>query len=728
MNKILNINLGGYALTIDDDAYVYLQAYLESIRRRFSESEGRDEIVSDIETRLGEIISQRMGNRTIVMLPDVEEAASVMGKPEDFGSDEHAETKKTNNSRTTPPPVRTGKRLFRDEEDAVVGGVCSGLAAYFGIQDPVWMRLAFVLMVFLSFGFWVPAYLLLWILVQPAKSAADRLAMRGEPVNVDNIAREIEEGFERLGTKVNEFGAQSAKKGTSGAQNAMNTGVTAIGQMFGFMVRFIAKFATVIAFIIAIALFLGFGGAWIASILALITAAPFVDYFSPFSGPVTWLGFANLFFLMGIPVVAFALFFVRILFKTRVPNWLHGSIWLFWTLNLISAVVLVSYASKEYRQSSSVSKPINLSNLNADTLRVEGISVNGEYNDAHWGFNQDDVRLNDWSLEMNDMVDIRVRRSSSSQFECFQIITARGTSREDAMDNANQTIFEVQSQGNKLRVPLSFAIQKGRKFKGQKIKIVIGVPEGKYITFDDVIYRRAGSEMDEYADDNNDDYISRRPNKVFQMTSDGIACADCPRLGDRDYRGERNYENFILEGDFKTEILEGESFRVRIEGPENSKSLVQTLKTGEKITFTTKGKLTNGDIRVIIETPTFTSLHADDTGDIMIRGFEEGNASISAKGSTRIKAYLDASNNLDVTLSGKCSLDITGKGGSLMANLTDGATLEASNWRAERAEISASDASKARVYVKEEALVLSDGASNVRVEGGAKVKLSRNEE
>lgn len=726
MNKILNINLGGYALTIDDDAYEYLQAYLESIRRRFSESEGRDEIVGDIETRLGEIISQSMGNRTIVMLPDVEDAASVMGKPEDFGSEEPVEPKKASSSRSSNsvPPNRNGKRLFRDEEDAVVGGVCSGLSAYFGIQDPVWMRLAFVLMVFLSFGFWVPAYLLMWILVQPARSAADRLAMRGEPVNVDNIAREIEEGFERLGNKVNEFSAGTAKKGSTGAQNAMNAGVTAIGQMFGFVIRFIAKFATFIALLMAIALFIGFGGAWIASIWALITAAPFVEYFSPFSGGTTWLGFANVFFLLGIPLVAFALFFVRILFKTRVPNWLHGSIWMFWTLNLISAVFLVSFAAKEFRQSSSVNKSIDLSQMNSDTLRVEGIAFNGPYDNNYWNFDEDDIRINNWNLEMNDLVDVKVRRSVSGQFECFQTISARGNTREEAMDNADQTVFNIATAGNKLRIPMGFSIQKGRKWKNQNVKIIIGVPEGKFISFDDVIYRRAGSDMDEYAGDNNGDYISRRPNKTFKMTNEGIICADCPQLGDRDYRGERNYEHFILEGDFKTEILEGESFRVRIEGPAN---MVQTIKTGEKITFTTNGKATNGDVRVIIETPTFTSLHADETGDIIIRGFDEGNAAISAKGNSRIKAYLDASNNLDVTLSGKCSLELTGKGGDLMANLTNGATLEASNWRADDAEISASDASKARIYVKNDVLLLSDDASNVRVEGGAKVRRSRDE-
>ncbi|MBP6826898.1 MAG: hypothetical protein KA165_10115, partial [Saprospiraceae bacterium] len=142
MNKILNINLGGYAITIDDDAYEYLLSYLESIRKRFSESEGRDEIVHDIETRIGELISQSMGNRTIVMLPDVEAATEVMGKPEDFGGESTtgstANTGSGSNSGSgsssgssggsgsggrkgsaATSSIRTGKRLFRDEEDTV---------------------------------------------------------------------------------------------------------------------------------------------------------------------------------------------------------------------------------------------------------------------------------------------------------------------------------------------------------------------------------------------------------------------------------------------------------------------------------------------------------------------------------------------------------------------------------------------------------------------------------
>ncbi|MFM8485676.1 MAG: PspC domain-containing protein, partial [Bacteroidota bacterium] len=94
----------------------------------------------------------------------------MMGKPEDFGTGEPENGNNEQTNQSGKAAVRTGKRLFRDEQDAIVGGVCSGLTSYFGMTDPVWMRLIFVLLAFISFGFWVPAYVLIWVLVPPARS------------------------------------------------------------------------------------------------------------------------------------------------------------------------------------------------------------------------------------------------------------------------------------------------------------------------------------------------------------------------------------------------------------------------------------------------------------------------------------------------------------------------------------------------------------------------------
>ena len=733
MNKILNINLGGYALTIDDDAYEYLTAYLESIRKRFSESEGRDEIVHDIESRLGEIISQSMGNRSIVMMPDAEAAIEIMGKPEEFG-EEPASGSNTGSSSASGGRgkagrgkvygvgISPGKRLFRDEEDATVGGVCSGLSAYFGISDPLWMRLIFVLFTFLSAGFWIPAYILLWILVPPAKTAADRLSMRGEPINVDNIAKEIEDSFDRLS---NELGAR--KKGADpkdrSFSNAMSGGMSVLGKMFGFVLRFVAKFGLIIATIVTVALFIALAVSWVAGIWGLLAAAPLLDYFSPYSSGVTWLGFANLFFLLGIPILGLALTFARALFKVRTPGWLSAGFGIFWTINLISAIFLTGGAVKNYRQGGSVTKTIELSGLNSDTLRVEGLVFEDTNNGSYgWFGDGDDVRIGDNRIEINDLVEIRVRRSDASVFKCTQTIHARGSSSREAIANAEETEFAVTIDGNVLRVPTSFGILQGKKWRGQHVRINLDVPVGKSIVFDDRVYRHAAADMDEYNDDNDRNYISRSPDKVFRMTGSGLICTGCPQFGDREYNSEEYYENFILEGDFETEMRKGDDFKIRFEGPVDA---IEKIRTGKKLTLSKRGNDTG--VKVFIESPVFTSLVADNTGNITIRGFEEGDASITVKGNSRIKAYIDVSDLLNVSLSGKCSLELVGDGNRMDASLNDGATLESMNFRATNIEVTASGNSNARVYSKDDALIISESNSQVKVEGGARIRNTRYE-
>jgi len=127
-------------------------------------------------------------------------------------------------------------------------------------------------------------------------------------------------------------------------------------------------------------------------------------------------------------------------------------------------------------------------------------------------------------------------------------------------------------------------------------------------------------------------------------------------------------------------------------------------------------------VRIFIQTPSFTSLHADNSGEITIRGFDEGQASITASGSSKVKAYIDVSNEFNIALSGKASLDLTGKGNYLDVSLSDNSVLEANNWNADRVEVSASDNANARVFAKDDALIISTGQSSVRVDGGARVR------
>ncbi len=202
MNKVLNINVGRYPFSIDDIAYEKLDNYLLSLQNHFSKSEGCKEIMQDIESRIAELFQEKLSGRSIVSLEMVEETINIMGTPEVFGTewnqnDEPTASHSGEQQTTADWGIKTGKKLFRDPSDTKIGGVCSGLAQYIGIQDVIWVRLFFVLTAFAG-GFAAILYIILWAITPEARNSADRLAMKGEPINVHNIARKVEEEIDDL--------------------------------------------------------------------------------------------------------------------------------------------------------------------------------------------------------------------------------------------------------------------------------------------------------------------------------------------------------------------------------------------------------------------------------------------------------------------------------------------------------------------------------------------------
>ena len=202
MNKVLNINVGRYPFSIDDIAYEKLVNYLLSLQNHFSKSEGCKEIMQDIESRIAELFQEKLSGRSIVSLEMVEETINIMGTPEVFGTewnqnDEPTASHSGEQQTTADWGIKTGKKLFRDPSDTKIGGVCSGLAQYIGIQDVIWVRLFFVLTAFAG-GFAAILYIILWAITPEARNSADRLAMKGEPINVHNIARKVEEEIDDL--------------------------------------------------------------------------------------------------------------------------------------------------------------------------------------------------------------------------------------------------------------------------------------------------------------------------------------------------------------------------------------------------------------------------------------------------------------------------------------------------------------------------------------------------
>ena len=193
MKTTITINLGGIVFHIDDDAYEMLHSYLIAIEKQFLKEDERKEVMSDIEARLSELFKETLAEkRDVIMKDDVSKVIEIMGEPEDF-IDEETDQQETQKTKMN---YKTSKRLYRDPDNRILGGVCGGLGAYFN-NDPLLFRILFIILLLAgSVGFWI--YLILWIAIPEAKTTAQKLEMRGEPITLENIKKSVRDEFERV--------------------------------------------------------------------------------------------------------------------------------------------------------------------------------------------------------------------------------------------------------------------------------------------------------------------------------------------------------------------------------------------------------------------------------------------------------------------------------------------------------------------------------------------------
>ncbi|MFW5793521.1 MAG: PspC domain-containing protein [Bacteroidota bacterium] len=258
MKKTVTVNISGIIFHIDEDAFQKLNNYLESLRKHFSKEAGGDEILSDIEARIAEMLEEKIGTRKeVVSISDVDEITAQLGEPGEIGGESTEEE-------TEPEPKKTYSReerkLFRDPDNKMIGGVASGLGAYFNV-DATWFRIAFVVFTFF-YGFGPLAYLILWIVVPKASTTAERLSMRGEKINVSNIEKSIKEDLQDLKVKFEKFSEENfgkSKKKTLNVKTSEDKLENAILSFFHVIFRIaaiIVGVAFMMAGILALSLFI----------------------------------------------------------------------------------------------------------------------------------------------------------------------------------------------------------------------------------------------------------------------------------------------------------------------------------------------------------------------------------------------------------------------------------------------------------------------------------------
>ncbi|WP_299157188.1 PspC domain-containing protein [uncultured Tenacibaculum sp.] len=540
MNKTININLGGFFFHIDEIAYQKLRRYLDAISRSLSDDpQGKNEIISDIEARISELLSERITDaRQVVNENDIDEVITIMGQPEDYAEAEEIYNEGTS---YTQRRNRNSKKLFRDGDDKFLGGVCAGLAHYAGI-DVIWVRLLSLVLMF-GAGFGFIAYFILWILLPEAKTTTEKLQMEGEAVNIDNIEKKIRNEFGNLSSKLKDGASELTDKissadyeklkakTSSGFQDFIDTMGKILLAVFKVFGKFMGVILIVIAGITIISLLLGIFS--IGSLEFLNFDNDMVHY-PPFFYESTlprWLLSIFLFILIGIPFIVLFILGLRILSPNvkKLSTTAILSLLGVWLVSLLAVAFSgIEYATTHAYNGASITKhsitytkeePLKLRVVNDDNIHYNHNLRNRN--------NAISVDINDKEMKYSNDINIDVRKSETGNAFVEIKKTSEGRRRSNANDNAETIQYNFKSANNTIVFDAFFLSEYKNMWKDEEIRVTLFIPEGTTIYFE-------GSTRRFLNDVRNieDIYDRDMANHHFKMTSKGFECVDCDNNGD----------------------------------------------------------------------------------------------------------------------------------------------------------------------------------------------------
>ena len=520
MNKTVNINLAGIFFHIDEDAYAKLQRYLEAIRHSFSNTQGRDEIISDIEARIAELFNEKIKNeRQVISVKEVEEVIAIMGQPEDYMVDEEIfedEPKRTQSAKTV------GKKLFRDPETGYVGGVSSGLGHYLGIEA-IWIRLLWILLTIFSSGAFVLIYIAFWIFVPEAKTTADKLAMRGEEVTISNIEKKIREGFHEVSDSIKNVDYDRyGKQASAGASSAATT----LGNIIKFCLKLFVKFVGILLLLIAgstlIALFVGLFAVGTFGIIE----APWTDYVDMVNtGAPLWVLSLLAFFAVGIPFFFLFVLGLKILVKNlrsigRIALLTLLGVWLISVIGL--SVIGISQATNRAFDGD-VANTEKLSIMPTDTLFLR-MRNNPEYTGKTW--RSSDFRIaydNGNKVLVGNDIRLIVKSTKDSLGKIEVVKSAEGKDFQDARTRAENISYSTSLIGNELLLDSYFISDSSYGYRDQEVQVTLFLPEGTVLWADENT-----SSFHSNADYYGDILISGEEGHFLKIMENETSCEDCP--------------------------------------------------------------------------------------------------------------------------------------------------------------------------------------------------------
>jgi len=523
MKKTFTINISGSIFHIDEDAYEKLQNYLQMLNRHFGASEEGKEILQDIEARIAELFNEKMKDGGDVIIdPWVDEVISRMGTPEDFMEDGEGEAETAAPAAST----RVKRRMYRDPDRRVLGGVCGGMGAYFNI-DPVILRIVFFVLFFVIGPFNFVLYLMLWIAVPKARTTAQRLEMKGEEATVSSIEKSIKE-------EVKDVKASYQRFKNPGAYEKGKEGMSRFGELAYNVFRAFLKIVVVV--VGALLVLIGFFGllSFVSTMLighSLLSGLPSVMGWSPdfqmsgvfnhFVSPgAIAISVIAIVLLAAIPLMAILFIGTKMIFRYKTNNKVIGlaSVGV-WLLALVTLIVVSVGQVDNFSKKASETTSTEIGCPNCNTL------VLGLGDDLYRNYTNYEIDLNRMKMikvDGDDMLlgdpHLDIEKSSGNQFLVVLKKKARGKNQNEAKQNAGAIVYNFQQKDSLITFDPYYTLGENDQWRNQEVDIVVKIPVGKSVYLDknlvQIIYD---------IENVNNTWDGDMGGKYWTMTEDGLA-------------------------------------------------------------------------------------------------------------------------------------------------------------------------------------------------------------
>ena len=606
------------------------------------------------------------------------------------------------------------KKMYRDPDNKVVGGVASGVAAFFG-ADITLIRVLFVVFT-IFFGTGLLVYIILWIALPEAKTITDKMKMQGEPVTLSNIESSIKKGLNE-----NQEQESTLAKIILFPFRMITALLTGIANILGPMVRVTVDILRVVIGIIigAIGFFMLIALVMVATIwfgVISISSLPEWSEFHNMNLPFdpmrqafpTWtVLFA--FFAAAIPALFIMLLGNSIIAKRIVFHAVVG--WTLFVLFFVSLAFLgftipqLVYSFKEegeYKVETFFS-----ANGKTPVLKLKEVGL-------------DDYKVTHLSLRGSDGTDIKL----------VERFSAQGPTKMNARENAQGVEYHVEQTDSLITFDSNVAFKKDAKFRFQRLDMDLYIPCEQPFAIDAEMWPLIENHW-------RNEFTGQDEMQRFKINKNGkLECITCPApqkdmsgLSANDQFGLKDFNEIDMSGAFDMVIQRGDEYAIQLEGSAAQKKRYVIEVSGETLEVDYhnrtkdfwKGNFEDNDlVKLTITMPSLRKLKVKGAGKLKIRGFQEQETKISLTGAMTCDARISV-NQLSVEMTGPVVFELDGQGDYLEASISGPAQFRATNYPVDHAIIEAHGLGQARVNVTRMLEIEKDFTSNVHYTGDPQV-------